>query len=114
MYLNGMGVRGIERVTQSHHTTVMGWVKQAGLNLPDVPEIAQKPEITDLEELQSFVGNKRHKVGICTAVNHWQRRNYCLDNWRAQFFDIAIALGSGEVKAFAFGTLAMAMLFSQS
>lgn len=86
MYLNGMGLRGIERVTDIHHTTVMGWVKQAGLNLPDVPETDEEPEITDLDErfweelfppklsheLQTFVGNKRHKVWIWTAVNHWR------------------------------------------
>ncbi len=62
MYLNGMGLRGIERVTDIYHTTVMGWVKEAGLNLPDVPETDEEPEITDLDELQTFVGNKRHKV----------------------------------------------------
>ncbi len=72
MYLNGMGLRGIERVTDIHHTTVMGWVKEAGLNLPDVPEVDEEPEITDLDELQTFVGSKRHKVWIWTAVNHWQ------------------------------------------
>ena len=86
MYLNGMGVRGIERVTDIHHTEVIGWVKQAGLNLKDVPEVDEEPEITDLDErwqeelfspplsheLQTFVGNKRHKVWIWTAVNHWQ------------------------------------------
>ena len=81
-----MGVRGIERVTDIHHTEVIGWVKQAGLNLKDVPEVDEEPEITDLDErwqeelfspplsheLQTFVGNKRHKVWIWTAVNHWQ------------------------------------------
>ncbi len=86
MYLNGMGLRGIERVTDIHHTTVMAWVKEAGLNLKDVPEIVEEPEITDLDErfweelfppklsheLQTFVGNKRHKVWLWTAVNHWQ------------------------------------------
>lgn len=30
MYLNGMGLRGIEGVTDIHHTTVMGWIKEAG------------------------------------------------------------------------------------
>src|SRR4028119_910512 len=81
-----MGLRGIEReiaggiippatlsrVTDIHHTTVMGWVKEAGLNLKDVPEVDEEPEITDLDELQTFVGNKRHKVWIWTAVNHKQ------------------------------------------
>lgn len=50
MYLNGMGLRGIERVTDIHHTTVMGWVKQAGLQLPDTPESEDEPEISELDE----------------------------------------------------------------
>lgn len=33
MYLNGMGLRGIERVTKIHHTTIMLWIRQAGLKL---------------------------------------------------------------------------------
>jgi len=72
MYLNGMGLRGIERVTDIHHTTVMNWVREAGLRLPDTPELEEEPEITDLDELQTFVGNKRHKIWLWTAVNHWQ------------------------------------------
>lgn len=69
-----MGLRGIERVTDIHHTTVMGWVREAGLKLPDVPEpeSEDEPEITDLDELQTFVGSKRHKVWLWTAVNHWR------------------------------------------
>ena len=38
MYLNGMGLRGIERVTEIHHTTIMNWIKDPGLELPDAPE----------------------------------------------------------------------------
>ena len=30
-----MGLRGIERVTEIHHTTVMNWIKEAGIKLPD-------------------------------------------------------------------------------
>lgn len=33
MYLNGMGLRGIERVTEIHHTTVMHWIREAGHQL---------------------------------------------------------------------------------
>jgi len=32
MYLNGMGLRGIERVTNIHHTTVMHWIRMLGMN----------------------------------------------------------------------------------
>ncbi len=57
MYLNGMGLRGIERVTDIHHTTVMRWVREVGARLPDTPETEEEPEVTDLDELQTFVGN---------------------------------------------------------
>ena len=72
MYLNGMGLRGIERVTEIHHTTILHWVREAGLSLPDAPESEEIPEVTDLDELQTFVGKKRNKVWIWTAVNHKQ------------------------------------------
>ena len=35
MYLNGMGLRGIQRVTEIHHTTIINWIEDAGLDLPD-------------------------------------------------------------------------------
>ena len=38
MYVNGMGFRGIERVTGVHHTTVIYWVKLVGKDLPDAYE----------------------------------------------------------------------------
>ena len=72
MYLNGMGLRGIERVTEIHHTTVMHWIREAGHQLPDAPESEEIPEVTDLDELQTFVGRKRNPVWIWTAVNHKQ------------------------------------------
>ena len=41
MYLNGMGLRGIEQITEIHHTTIINWIKEAKTTeteLPDVPE----------------------------------------------------------------------------
>ena len=49
-----MGLRGIERVTEIHHTTVMNWIKEAGLSLPDTPEESELPEITEIDELPSL------------------------------------------------------------
>ncbi|ARV58294.1 IS1 transposase [Nostocales cyanobacterium HT-58-2] len=72
MYLNGMGLRGIERVTEIHHTTVMHWIREAGVQLPDAPEAEEIPEVADLDELQTFIGNKRNKFWIWSAVNHQQ------------------------------------------
>ena len=72
MYLNGMGLRGIERVTEIHHTTIMNWIRDAGLKLLDAPEESEIPEITEIDELQTFVGHKKNKVWLWTVVNHWK------------------------------------------
>jgi insertion element IS1 protein InsB len=31
LYLEGMAVRAIARLTNIHHTTILGWIRQAGL-----------------------------------------------------------------------------------
>lgn len=49
MYVNGMGFRGIERVTGVHHTTIITWVKQRAEALPDAPEAEQIPEVGELD-----------------------------------------------------------------
>ncbi len=72
MYLNRMGLRGIERVTEIHHTTIMNWIEEARMKLPDTPEAEEIPEITEIDELQTFIGNKKNKVWIGSVVNHWQ------------------------------------------
>lgn len=67
MYLNGMGLRGIERVTEIHHTTVMRWVREAGLELKDAPESEEIPEITELDELQTFLTTSVTRFGCGQA-----------------------------------------------
>ena len=61
MYLNGMGLRGIERVTEIHHTTIMRWIREAGHQVPDAPEGEEIPEITDLDELQTNASQQRQQ-----------------------------------------------------
>jgi len=63
MYLNGMGFRGIERVTGVHHTTVINWVKQGGRMLPDAEPPETIPDVGELDELETFVGSKKTKFG---------------------------------------------------
>jgi len=62
MYVNNMGFRGIERVTGIHTNTIINWVRKAGFSLPDTPESFEIPEITELDELQTFIGSKKNKV----------------------------------------------------
>jgi insertion element IS1 protein InsB len=59
MYVNGSGFRAIERVKKVHHTTIINWVKEIGRVLPDAPAYDEIPEITQVDELETFVG-KRH------------------------------------------------------
>ena len=63
MYTNGMGFRAIERVKGVHHTTIIHWVKQLGQQLPDAPQLEEIPEVTELDELETFVGSKKTKSG---------------------------------------------------
>jgi IS1 family transposase len=68
MYLNGMGFRGIERVTGIHHTTIMNWVAESGEQLPE--DELEEPELAELDELQTYVGCKANKIWVWTAINH--------------------------------------------
>ena len=90
MYLNGMGFRAIARVTEIDHATIINWVKEKGEKLSDDPqdeEIPQRgdggqldlkssfraPEITEIDELRTFVGCKKNKFWVWTVVNHKQK-----------------------------------------
>ena len=73
MYLNGMGFRGVERVTKVSDTTISNWVRQEGENLSDAPELDTIPEVGEVDELQTFVGSKKNKVWIWTAVDHFKK-----------------------------------------
>ena len=73
MYTNGMGFRAIERVLGVHHTTIIHWVKQLGQQLPDAPVVEEIPQVSELDELETFVGSKKNKLWISTAVNHFEK-----------------------------------------
>ena len=63
LYVNGMGLRAIERVSGVHHTTVICWVKQLGAKLEDAPESSEVPQVGELDELETFVGSKKTRFG---------------------------------------------------
>ena len=69
MYVLGMGFRAIERVKKVHHTTIIYWVKQVGQAIPAYPPTQKIPEVTEVDELETFVG-KNNKIWLWTAVNH--------------------------------------------
>ncbi|MDZ8108648.1 MAG: IS1 family transposase [Nostoc sp. DedQUE12a] len=70
-YVNGMGFRAIERDKGVHHTTIIYWLKQIGSQLPDVPHSNDLPSVGELDELETFIGGKKNKVWLWTAVNHF-------------------------------------------
>src|SRR4028119_1716681 len=45
MYLNGMGVRGISRVREISHVTILNWIEQSGERLPDSYYPKQIPQV---------------------------------------------------------------------
>ena len=68
-----MGFRAIARVTEINHTTIINWVEEAGESLSDEPQNSEIPEITEIDELQTFVGNKKNRFWIWTVVNHQKK-----------------------------------------
>lgn len=64
MYVNGMGFRAIERVKGVHHTTVMKWVKQVGSLWPNAYQPEVIPEVGELDELETFVGEKKQNMDL--------------------------------------------------
>ena len=63
----------IARVTDIDHATIINWVKEKGKALSDEPQDEELPEITEIDELQTFVGCKKNKFWIWTVVNHWNQ-----------------------------------------
>ena len=57
MYLNGMGIRGISRVTKISHVSILNWIQAAGESLSDEPQGEEIPEITEIDELQTNIGD---------------------------------------------------------
>ncbi|MEM6437010.1 MAG: IS1 family transposase [Cyanobacteria bacterium P01_D01_bin.115] len=74
LYTNGFGFRAIERVKGVHHTTVITWVKQVGAYLPDAYAPETTPEVGELDELETFVGFKKTRYWLWTAVDHFKPR----------------------------------------
>ncbi|CAA9590598.1 Mobile element protein [uncultured Synechococcales cyanobacterium] len=66
MSLNGMGFRASERVTGINHNSVINWVRPAAAAIPD--ENYEIPETAQLDELETFVGQK-NKIWWWTVVN---------------------------------------------
>lgn len=58
MYVNSSSFCAIERVKKVHHTTVINSVRELGSALPDTPNKNEIPEVTEVDELETFIGKK--------------------------------------------------------
>ena len=56
-----MGFRAIERVKGVHNTTIMAWVKEVAELLPNAYDAETIPQVGELDELKTFVGQKKTK-----------------------------------------------------
>jgi insertion element IS1 protein InsB len=72
MSLNGLGIRGISRVTEISHGTILHWIKQSGAPVPDSYDPKQIPQVGEFDELETLVGKKQNKLWIWTVVDHVQ------------------------------------------
>ncbi len=54
-----MCFRAIERVKGVHNTTVMSWVQEVGELLPDAYTPETVPQVGELDELETFIGQKK-------------------------------------------------------
>jgi transposase-like protein len=84
MYLNGRGHRGIERATEIHHTTILHWVREAGLSLPDVLPCLRrllKSRILMNSRPMSAISVTSYGFGLLLTTN---RQVFWPDNWRSQ------------------------------
>ena len=62
MYVDGMNFRRIARTLGVTHRSVINWVNAHAAQLPDQPPApADEGDVNELDELFTFVGNKKTK-----------------------------------------------------
>ena len=59
MYVDGLNFRRIARLIGVHHQTVINWVNAAAERVPDAPPSPREAETVELDELYTFVGQKK-------------------------------------------------------
>ena len=62
-----MGFRAIQRIMGVHHTTIIKWVKELGKKAEkeyNEDRGQEIPEITQIDELQTFIGKKKQNLDL--------------------------------------------------
>lgn len=60
MYVDGLNFRRIARLLGVHHQSVINWVNAAAEHVPDAPPQPATAETVELDELYTFVGQKKN------------------------------------------------------
>jgi transposase-like protein len=67
LYVEGQGLRRIERLTGVCQNTVINWIKSAALSLSEQPD-QEISEVNQIDELQTYIG-KKNQIWLWTPVN---------------------------------------------
>jgi len=76
LYLEGVGFRGIERLTKVSHVTVMKWVKKLGDRIETLrPHNCGEVSVMELDEMWHFVQKKHKSVGCGLPTTVMERKS---------------------------------------
>jgi len=65
LYLEGVGFRGIERLTGVPHSTLINWVKNLGAEIERLrPELTEQARTVELDEMWHFIQKKHKNAGF--------------------------------------------------
>ena len=85
LYLEGLGFRSIGRLLKINNVSVYHWIKKFGASTQAIKS-NESIEVVELDELHTYVGDKKTAVGVWLAV----------DRFGKQF--INFVLGKRDVK----------------
>ena len=72
MYIDGTNLRRISRHLGLHHRTVSLWVQAYAKEIPNAP-VPERVEVAEMDELFTFIGNKKKRIYIVTKVDRKTR-----------------------------------------
>jgi transposase-like protein len=78
LYLEGLGFRSIERILGISHVTVMNWVKKYGKGLSYLRAEGNTSKIVEVDELCSYVGQKKTTYGSGLLLTEMGRKCWVL------------------------------------
>ena len=76
LYLEGVGFRGIERLTGVSHVSVMKWIKKLGDRIEQLrPKNGGEVSIMELDEMWHFVQKKHENAGAGLPMTATDKRS---------------------------------------